>query len=152
MLDDGLFSGKKIKGEWCVNAVEVEWIQSIKLSAPLLVPPASSSLLEVEPGMVEVSLALSGIAAAIAAILPSIPAVAENLRLFVALLAGILAVFSAYSALWLLARYCCPETKSLLGFKEISALLTSPERNGPYWFVGWGLVTWLVLSVLIGAL
>ena len=152
MLRDGLLSGKKVKGQWRVKVVEVERIQPMKPSAPVLEPPVSSSPLKIDPGMVEVSLALSGIAAAIAAILPGIPTMAENLKLLVALLAGVLAVFSAYSALWLLARHCCPETTSLLGFKEIVTLLTSPERMGPYWFLGWGLVAWLVLSVLIGAL
>jgi len=152
MLRDGLLSGEKAEGQWRVKAGEVERIQSVDPSVPVPEPPASSSLLEVQPGMVEVSLALSGIAAAIAAILPSISIMTEDLRFFVALFAGFLAVFSAYSALWLLARYCCVEKGSLLGFKEIFALLTSPVRNGPYWFLGLGLFAWLVLSVLIGAL
>lgn len=152
MLRDGLLSGKKVKGQWRVKAVEVERLQSMKLSAlaPEL-PPSSPLLKKVEPGMVEVSVALAGIAAAIAAILPGMTGVPEILRLLVAVLSGILAVFSAYSALWLLARYCL-ERETPLGFGEIWALLTSPEKVGPYWFVALGLLAWLVLSVFIGVL
>jgi len=151
MLRDGILSGEKVKGQWQVKASGVERIQSVKSLAPAPRLPASSPLVKVDPGMVEVSMALAGIAAAIAAILPGVAGIAENLKLFVALLSGILAVFSAYSALWLLARYCL-EKPSLLGFEEIWSLLTNPARVGPYWLVALGLLVWLVLSALIGVL
>jgi len=146
MLRDGVLCGEKVKGQWRIKATEV------RKPSPEPEVPVSSPLLKIDPGMMEVSIALAGIAAAIAALLPGAIGVAEGLRLFVALLAGILAIFSAYRSLWLLARYCLSEENSPLGLKEIWTLLTNPARFGPYWFVTLGLVIWLVLSGLIGAL
>jgi len=151
MAHDKILSGEKVSGQWQVKKDGVERIQSLKPSAPVPELPASLPPLKVDPGMVEVSMALAGIAAAIAAILPGVSGITENLKLLVAFLSGILAVFSAYSALWLLARYCL-EKPSRTGFAEIWELLKNPERVGPYWLVALGLLVWLVLSALIGAL
>jgi hypothetical protein len=156
MLDDGLFSGKKVKGEWWVNAVEVEWIQSIKLSAPLPEPSVSSSLLKVDPGMVEVSIALAGVATAIAAFLPGIDGIPEILKLVVATVPSAVALISAYGALWLLARYCLPRDcltgESLLGIAEVWTLLKNWYKIGPYMLIVGGLLFLLALSVFLGIL
>jgi hypothetical protein len=108
--------------------------------------------------MVEVTMALASIAAAVATFLPNPTDLPDPLRLIgplltavVASLAGVVAVLSAYGALWLLARYCL-EGESATGFSEIKALLSSPRRIGPYWLVSLSLLVWLVLSVLVGAL
>jgi excisionase family DNA binding protein len=152
MLHDGLLSGKKLKGRWRVKVVDVE---RIKPSDGLI--PASSELsrsspsLEVDPGMIEVSIALSVGAAAIFAILPGLVDVPEGLELLVVLLAGILAFNAAYTALWLLARYCLGG-ESLLAFTEIWTLLTQPAWSGPYWFLAQTVVLWLLLSLIIGVL
>ena len=121
-----------------------EQVRALKNSAP-------SMASKISPGMVEVSIALAGIAAAIATFLPGVDSLPEMLRLVVAVLAGAVAVFSAYSALWLLARYCL-EGESTAGVSEIVALLLSPMKAGPYWFMALGLVAWLVLSLLVGIL
>jgi hypothetical protein len=151
MVRDGILLGQKVDGQWQIEADAVEQIRSVKPSTQTSGLPPSSPPPRVDPGMVEVSMALAGIAAAIATILSGADGIPENLRTLVALLSGIVAVFSAYSALWLLARYCLGRP-SLLGFEEIGALLTNPASVGPYWLVALGLVVWLVLSVLIGAL
>jgi hypothetical protein len=122
----------------------LEQVRALKNSAP-------SKASEVSPGMVEVSITLAGIAAAIATFLPGVGSLPDTLRLVVAVLAGIVAVFSAYSALWLLARYCLKKGESVTGVSEIVALLTS-LHIGPYWFVAWGLFLWLVLSFLVSLL
>ena len=147
MLRDGLLPGNKVNGQWQVETAAVEEL-SIILS-PAKTPQPS---LEVDLGMVEASVALAGIAAAIAAILPGISGAPETFRLMVAILAGILAVFSAYGALWLLACFCnCGESAS--GLREILTLLTSPSSVKPcYWFMALALLIWLIVSGLIGVL
>lgn len=162
MLRDGLLSGEKVEGQWRVNAGEVERIQSVKPPAPLPVPPASSSLLEDDPaGMVEVSIALAGVATAIAAFLPGIGDIPKILKLVVATVSSAVALLSAYGALWLLARYCLSRYcltgesplgagESLLGIREVWTLLKNSEKIGPYKFIVGGLLFLLVLSVFVG--
>jgi hypothetical protein len=118
---------------------------------------------EVDPGMVEASMALAGIAGAIALFLPTTDRIAGNLRLYVGLLASIMAVFSAYSALLFLARYCLKK-ESETGAKEILLLLLFPIASllnssstkdipsiklVPYWIVAVGLAAWFVMSVIL---
>jgi PHD/YefM family antitoxin component YafN of YafNO toxin-antitoxin module len=108
----------------------------------------------VEPGMVEVSMALAGVATAIAAFLPGITGTPATLTLIVAIFSSVVACFSAYSALWLLACYCLRvglEESSPGGIREIHTLLKSPSKTGPYWLIALGLLFLLALSVLIGA-
>jgi len=161
MLRDGLLSGKKVNGQWRVKAVEVERMQSMKCSTPPPEPPASSSLVKVDPGMVEVSIALAGVATAIAAFLPGISRIPEILRLIVATVSSAVALLSAYGALWLLARYCLSRYcftgesfleigESLLGIREVWALLKNSDKIGPYKFIVGGLLFLLALSVLVG--
>ena len=116
-------------------------------SSPPPAATANKSLLQplpkdVDAGMVEVCAALTGIAAAIAAILLDTAGMTENIRVFVAVWAGTLAVLSAYSALWLLAVYL-KLGDSLLGFKEILELLKSPAKLRPYWLMALSLLIWL---------
>ncbi len=109
----------------------------------------TTPLPKTDPGMVEVSIALSGIATAIAAILQSIATLPEALRLIVAGVAGVIAVFSAYSSLWLLANYCSGEKLSSSGLAEIWDLLSNPNRFRSYWFLAIGLTMWLMLAFFI---
>ena len=126
---------------------------------PPSTPQEPTSSPEAELGMVEFSATLSGLAAAIAALLPSTtgqmngvsPKIAAQLRLFVAILAGVLAAYSSYSALWLLARHCT-HRKSLLRVNEIGCFLTQPRMNGPTWLTAISLLIWFTLSLLIAAL
>jgi excisionase family DNA binding protein len=150
ILRDGLLSGKKMNGQWRVRAYEVEILGTIKGSEkpPRTSPPISS---EVNPGLIEVSVALAAIATAIAAILPGISGASETFRLATAIMAGVLAVLSAYSALWLLACYRIGPG-SVFGLREIWKLLFSPDPVKPYSLMAWALVVWLALSALIGAL
>lgn len=161
MLRDRLLSGEKVKGQWRVKAVEVERIQPVKPSAPVPEPPASSSLLEDGPGMVEVSIALAGVATAIAAFLPGISGIPEILRLIVATVSSAVALLSAYGALWLLARYCLLRYcligesllgtgESLLGIREVWTLLKNSDKIGPYKFIVGGLLFLLTLSIFVG--
>jgi excisionase family DNA binding protein len=166
MLRNGLLSGKKVNGQWRVKAVEVERIQSMKPSAPVPEPLASSALHKhkVDPGMVEVSIALAGVATAIAAFLPGITGVPEILKLIVATVSSAVALLSAYGALWLLARYCLPRYcltgESLLGIgeslsrrygiREVWTLLKNSDEIGPYKFIVGGLLFLLLLSVFVG--
>ncbi len=110
---------------------------------------------DIDPGMVEVSMALAGVALAIAAFLPGIAGMAALLRIFVAVLSGGVAFFSSYSALWLLACYCLGvglKESGLFGFREVRKLLISTYKVGPYWFMALGLLFLLALSVFVVAL
>lgn len=156
MLRGGLLAGEKLNGRWRVKAAKVEALRVVMTSAP---PPSTPVPRDkVDPGIVEVTMALAGIAAAIAAFLPKAAILPESLVSLgtimvgtVAVLAGIVAAFSAYSALWFLAWYRV-EGESAAGLSEIKKLLFSPVDFGPYWLVAWGLLVWLVLSVLVGAM
>lgn len=107
-----------------------------------------------DPGMVEVNMAVAGIATAIAAFLPEMTGMAAILRLIIAIIACVIGSFSAYSALWLLTR--CDYTwgspsgmrESVLGIREVLKLLTSVS-HGPYWLMALGLLALLVTSVLV---
>jgi hypothetical protein len=102
--------------------------------------------------MVEASIALAGVAVAIATFLPTCE-LPEGKKQVLAILAGITAALSSYGALWLLALNRHPEVREWpLGIGKILSLFSSPRRNGPWWFIGWGLLAWFLLSVLVGGL
>lgn len=105
---------------------------------------------KVDPGLVEVSIALAGIAIAMAAFLPGVRSLSKELQVLVAILTGIMATSSTYTALWLLAQYC-QKGKSPNGFKEILALL-GDFSLGPYWLLAISLLIWLVLGTLISGI
>lgn len=104
---------------------------------------------EMNPALVGASIALAGIASAIATFMPRLSEAPVFFRLFMAILAGSLAILSAYSSLWMLACYCISEV-SALGFKEIRVLFLNPERFGPYWLLGFALLLLLAMSSSIG--
>ena len=106
-----------------------------------------------EPGLVEVSIGLAGIATAIAALVPGLGGVSEGVRLTVALLSSVVAAVSAYSALWLLARCChtAPTRSDDLGLTEIWALLSNP-KIGPSWLLAVLSVLLFLLSIVLGIL
>ena len=113
--------------------------------------PADSPL--ADPGMVEVSIGLAGIATAIAALIPGLAGISEVVRLTVALFSSVVAAISAYSALWLLARCCrtAPPRSEDLGLAEIWALLRNP-KIGPSWLLAVLSVLLFALSILVGIL
>jgi excisionase family DNA binding protein len=180
MLRDELLRGRKLpSGEWRVSKADIESLLHWS-SARQLTPTSEplDSAAPVESGMVEASMALAGIAAAIAAFLSELDQNAVGDAFYFTLpttfLSGVLAILSSYSALWLLARYylreisrlgieengrlsqgragCRPRWFATLGFEEILLLLKNPSKRGPYWFVALGLLVWLVLSAFIGSL
>ncbi len=145
MLRDGLLPGKKVAGTWRVTELEVAYL--LKLAQRQAPEP------EIKPEIIEVTVALSALALGILALLPGVSDRQQDIRVFVVLvaaLAGILAILSAYSSLWLLARYCLGGD-SLTGLQEILALLGSLEVR-PYWFVALSLLIWMLLSILLVAL
>lgn len=163
MLCDGFLPGKKVKGQWWVKAVEVERIQPMKPSVPVPEPPASSSLPKVDPGMMEASIALTGVAAATGAFLPGISSISEIVGLIVAVVFSAVTFYSFYGALWLLARYCLQRYcltgesllgtgESLLGIEEIFTLFRNLDKIGPYKFMAGGLLFLPILPVLGGIL
>jgi len=151
MLQDGLLSGEKVNGRWLAKAVEVERIKLSNASTPAHELSGPSRTLEVDPGMIEVSIALAAGAAAILTILPNLAGVPEGPKVMVLFLAGILAIYTAYTALWLLARYCV-KGESFLGFTEIWTLLHEPARFGPYWLLAIAVLVWWIMSNLISIL
>jgi hypothetical protein len=159
MLRRGFLSGKKVDDPWLVQAAKVEELRAEMNQAPIA--PTRVTQPEVDAGMVEVTLALAGVATAIAAILPAIGDIPKILSLVVAAASSAVAFFSAYSALWLLARYCCTGGSQtgtnesglkFLGIGEVVALLKSWTELGPYAFIVIGLLFLLVLSLAIGVL
>jgi len=62
---------------------------------------------------------------------------------------GLMAFFSAYGALWTLACFCTG-TSSAFGCNEIISLLKRPSIYKPYCLIGWTILCWLALSLLIG--
>ena len=149
LVQDGLLTGEKIGGRWMINLADVQafQIKHLELSTQQQLIEEEITVPNVDAGMIEVSIALTGISAAIAALLPNVSPSLEWLKRVTAILAGSLAVYSAYSALWLLARYCLKKN-SVLGFSEIWELLIT-YNLGPYWFMGLGLAFWFILSFLV---
>ena len=99
-------------------------------------------------GMVEVSIALAGIAMVFAAILPSMTGTLDiYIKPIVAIMAGIMATFSVYGSLWLLAIYCT-EIETDSGFYEVWLLLRYSGKFKYYGLISWALAIGLVLSVM----
>jgi len=140
MLRCELLGGEKEKGQWRVKAAKVEELQAVMTPASVSAP-----LCEIDVGMVEVSIALAGIAGAVAGFLPDL---LESAKPLVAILGGVTSILSSYSALWLLARYCL-KGESAAGLSEVAELVLKPGKVGPYWFLALGLLFWLVLSIVI---
>jgi hypothetical protein len=104
--------------------------------------------------MIEVALALSGLGAGIAAVLPRATDLTGPLKpyvlqfgLAVSILATILAICSAYSALWLLAQHCI-QRKTIPGFIEIGLLILRPTL-GTHWLIAICLLIWSILAFVI---
>jgi hypothetical protein len=159
MLRGGFLPGKKVDDPWLVQAAKVEELRAEMNRSPAALTRVSPP--EVDAGIVEINLALAGIATAIAAILPAIGDIPKILSLVVATASCGVAVFSAYSALWALARYCCKGVSQtgtgesglkFPGGTEVVALFKNWNRLGPYTFTIIGLLFLLVLSFAIGIL
>jgi hypothetical protein len=148
LADDGLLAVKKKQGNWLVSAAE---ITTLKEALDRTGNPETtlSAHHRIDPGLVQVALALASIAAAVVALLPNVPNTMFGVKGGVAYLASVMALFSGYSAIWLLARYCTNEESSL-GFKEIWSLLIHPGRNPPYWFLALAMISWQILAIFIG--
>jgi hypothetical protein len=154
MLHGGFLPGEKVDDPWLVKADRVKELQGEIAIAPE--PPMPVSLRRVDAGMLEVSIALAGVATAIAAFLPGISGVSEFLALTVATISSTVALVSAYGSLWLLARFCLPRDclteEPLIGLKEVWALLRKLDKIGPYKFIAAGLLFLLALSIFVGVL
>ena len=78
-------------------------------------------------------------------------------------LINIIAIISAYAALWTFACACkdsdqylwdgitarqneLRRTSSFYGLSEIYSMLTKPDIYGPYWIITWVLLLWLFVS------
>jgi len=126
-----------------------DWIKSVH-------PDSKARQVEspdVDPGMVEVSIAVAGIAMAIAALLPGLNGISDAVRLTVAIISSVVAALSSYSALWLLAWHCQVEDTHSddLGIKEIIILLRS-TNFGPIWLISLVSLFLFSLSILVGVL
>lgn len=119
---------------------------------------------KIDPGMVEVSIALAGIATGVAAILSNVPFIgsygndpidysnifldlsqiskllSSDFRIIIALLSMSLAVISSVSALVFLIQYRDKGLSLLWDWKD------------PYWFLALSLIVGIVLSVCVGRL
>jgi len=148
MVRAGLLRGEKRRGRWMISLEDVQVLSGkyVRLSDEQLTDE-EIALPPVNAGMIEVSIALTGISAAIAALLPTVPPNLNLVKQITAALAGLLSVYSAYSALWLLAVYSLKKT-SRMGISEIWELLRA-SYLGPYWFMALGLTFWLILSFLV---
>jgi excisionase family DNA binding protein len=175
MLGANLLQGHKENRQWQINKADVEalldWVDARELTPALEHQPAT---MPVESGMVEVSMALGGLAATITAFLPGLTNVYNPYLVIMAtFFSGVLAMLSCYSALWLLARYYLEESARLgfevqrmqldnrtkgcvrwfgvVGLAEIAVFLRHPTKRGPYWILALALLVWLWLSFFIGA-
>jgi hypothetical protein len=148
MVQAGLLNGEKRGRRWMIRTEDVQALRNKHTdSSPEKSIDEKIKLPPIDTGMIEVSIALTGISAAIAALLPGVPPDLELVKQITALLAGLLSVYSAYSALWLLASYSLNKT-SRTGIPEILELLQA-FHLGPYWFMALGLTFWLLLSFLV---
>jgi hypothetical protein len=75
----------------------------------------------------------------------------KSIPLIILIFVNIIAVLSAYAALWTLAC-SCSGTCSVNGLSEILSLLTKPGIYKTYWLIAWALLFWLILSCIIGKL
>jgi excisionase family DNA binding protein len=147
MVRAGLLRGEKMGGRWMINREDIQAFSSKNAELSSKQSISKKMPLKVDAGMIEVSIALTGISAAIAALLPAVPLNLNWVKQITAVLAGLLSVYSAYSALWLLATYSLKKT-SRTGIPEIWELLRA-SYLGPYWFMALGLSFWLMLSFLV---
>ena len=105
--------------------------------------PYPELLDNVDPGMVEISIALAALATTVATFLPSTE-IFEDFDVLVAVLSSIFATFSSFSALWFLALYCL-ENKKPLAFLT---LIGSPSY-GPFWLLALALLIFLGISLFL---
>jgi len=161
MVQDGLLSGEKVQRRWRVRTADVKRLRDFRdakepeQQSPSPVnnaDPDTRDADEIDPGMVEVGIALAGVAIAIATFLPGVTTISQNFRILIAILSGLLAVFSTYGALALLAYYCVG-FKSSSAIEEIKALLLRQSNKARiYWFMAAALLFGWLLSVLVGIL
>ena len=149
LIKAGHLKGEKRRGKWMIRIEDVQaWRNKHAESSTEQSRDENLELPPIDVGMIEVSIALVGISAALAALLPA--AVPPNLywaKQIMVVFVGGLSVYSAYSAMWLLAVYSLKKT-SRTGIPEIWELLGATYL-GPYWFMALGLVLWLMLSFLV---
>lgn len=106
---------------------------------------------KIELGMVEVSIAIAGIAIGIATIIQNTTNSGDPtsiLKLVIAIFSAVLAIFPSYAALDLLARYEIGE--KLPPMQRIKHLFF--KTDAPYWLVSITLAILLIFSSLIGCI
>lgn len=124
--------------------------------------------IKVEICMVSTCLSLSIISTGIIGIIAKSSTI--MIPLIFKFLINIIAIISAYAALWTFACACkdsdqylgssinarqneLRRTSSFYGLSEIYSMLTKPDIYGPYWIITWALLLWLFVSCsLIGEL
>lgn len=104
---------------------------------------------EVGIAIVRINVNLSAIATGVAAILSQAITLPTTTRFVAAILAGTLAVLTAYAALWALA-YIGSNKLTTLGLEEILTVVFNPKDNfGPYWITCVALCIWFLLALSI---
>lgn len=150
LIRSKLLDADKRSGRYFIVASEV-----IKFKAKYPAP-SKIDLQVTDTGMIEISVGLTGVSAAIMTLIPASFG-AEIVRAVIYGTALVVGLASLYSSLWLLGEYAQDvlglkitggETNAGLG--HIFALLTSPDDMGPYWLTAVCLILLFVVLAVTG--
>jgi len=147
LIKAGHLKGEKKRGRWMIRTEDVQaWSGKHAESSTEQSADEEIESPPVDTGMIEVSLAFTGISVAITTLLPDVPPDLYFVKQIIAVLVGLITVYSTYNTMWLLAVYSLKKS-SRTGISEIWELLGA-SYLGPYWFMALGLSFWLILSFL----
>lgn len=145
-----VLDGEKLKdGRWCIRLSKLNEFKSKHFSS------SQVRLLVTDPSMIEVSIGITGVYAAIMTVVPG-TLESDFLRVLIYWVSLIIGIFSLYTSLWLLGEYA-QDTQGLIvakwedkaGIGHISALLTTPQM-GPYWIMAVSLVLLFIALGVVG--
>jgi hypothetical protein len=132
-----VLSAQQVSGRYLVARATLERYKSQATSSP------QNRLLVTEVGLIEISIALTGAAAAIMAVVPNVVAASLFVRAAIYFVSLIVSFASLYTSLWLLGEYT-EDTQRLVvkrwadseaGVGHIWALLINRKTGGPYWLL-----------------
>lgn len=111
---------------------------------------------KVDPGLLEVSMAIASVAIAVAIFLPDANIGSKLSRVIIAVSATGVSLFSSYGALWLLSLYLevgvdeAAKSNSTLGLKNVLMLLRRFNHLGPYLLLVLTILITLGLAIFVG--
>lgn len=125
-------------------------------TAGTILPLVTEQQPQPQGGLIEASLAVTGVAAAIMALVPAALEPGSSARGWVLVCSVVVSALALYTSLWLLGRFVATAAKvpvrrwkgSSFGVDYVWALITNPAQSGPYFVLAINL-GFLVLALFI---